>query len=45
MDNNNNIKQSTCIKYEVLRVCNNTQARLIPAALLNRIYITYGSAL
>ena len=41
---NNNIK-CTCIKDKVLRVRNNTQAKLIPAALLSRIYITYGSAL
>ena len=30
--------------YKRLRVRNNTQARLIPAALLNRMYITYGGA-
>ena len=39
------IIKSTCVNDYVLRVRNNTQARLIPAALLNRIYITYGSEL
>ena len=43
MDNNNNTKKK--YMYKRLRVCNNTQAKLIPAALLNRTYITYGSAL
>ena len=43
MDNNNNNNKEYMNKR--LRVRNNTQARLISAALLNRIYITYGSAL
>ena len=42
MENNNNIKK---YMYKRLKMRNNTQARLIPAALLNGIYITYGSAL
>ena len=42
MDNNNNIKK---YMFKRLRVRNNTQAKLIPAALLNRMYLTYGSAL
>ena len=38
-------KKGTCVNDYVLRVRNNTQARLTPAELFNGIYIAHGNAL